>query len=145
VNTNRIFSQPEQSVVLSNQYLRKSAGSGFLLFSILSLWCAGASIAANFTSDGGGANGNTGTAANWVGDVAPAATGDNLIFAGTTNLAVTNNSITSLTFEAGAGAFVLRGNSITVGTNATTNIIYLQSASNVEIQNNRCARTETVC
>lgn len=100
------------------------------------------------TWDGGGVDNNWSTDANWVGDpVADPANGDTLTFAGTTRLAPNNDltglilanasNATAFTFSSGAGAFVLSGNAITVGTTtANTNVVYQQSASNVEIQNN---------
>src|SRR5688572_28652556 len=63
--------------------------------------------------DGGGtsANANWSTGSNWVGDAGPSATGDNLIFAGTTNLTTVNDVVTTLsasgtalTFGATAGS-----------------------------------------
>ncbi len=78
--------------------------------------------AATNTWDGGGTDGKISTAANWDGDTAPAATGANVVFAGTTNLNVTNDSITALstsntavTFAAGAGSFNVGGNTMTMG------------------------------
>ena len=100
---------------------------------------------AALTWDGGGANGNTSTALNWAGDVAPAATGDTLTFAGTVNLAVTNDSLTSLatggtaiTFAAGAGAFTLGGNALTVGSGGGAGQVIVQqnSASNQVVSAN---------
>ncbi|NCY22944.1 hypothetical protein EBX31_13465, partial [bacterium] len=71
--------------------------------------------AASSTWDGGGADGNWTTAANWAGDVAPvgASTSD-LIFAGTTRTSTTDNfavgtDFRNLTFDATAGAFTLAG------------------------------------
>src|SRR5215471_13358268 len=60
---------------------------------------------ATLTWDGGGANDNWTTAANWVGDVAPNP-GDDLVFAGTVRLTPNNNFPTntpfhSLAFSAG--------------------------------------------
>ena len=49
--------------------------------------------------DGGGADGKWSTAANWVGDTAPAATGDTLVFAGTLNTSTTND-LPSITLSA---------------------------------------------
>lgn len=102
--------------------------------------------AATFTWDGGGADGNWGTAANWNPDGAPTATGNNFIFAGTTNLNAVNNIVTStdtttnstaFTFSAGAGAFVLSGNALTVGTTAgNSSLANNQSTSAITIQNN---------
>ncbi len=66
-------------------------------------------IAANEVWDGGGADDNWGTAANWVGDVPPGS-GDLLTFAGTTRLTPqleANYSVPALTFDATAGSFTL--------------------------------------
>lgn len=94
-------------------------------------------LAATFTWDGGGGDGNTGTALNWSTDVAPATTGDNLVFAGSTNTTVTNNSITSLstatagsfTFASGAGSFNVGGNAFTVGSGGGGGLIIVQQNS----------------
>lgn len=74
--------------------------------------------AATRTWDGGGADNNWATAANWVGDVAPSA-GDALVFAGSVRLSAVNNYSTntefsSITFSAGAGNFNLSGNAINI-------------------------------
>ncbi|MCU0796565.1 MAG: autotransporter-associated beta strand repeat-containing protein [Akkermansiaceae bacterium] len=80
-----------------------------------------AARAATFTWDGGGSDGNWSTAANWSTDTAPAAAGDNLIFAGTANTTTNNDLVTSInvgpaiTFAAGAGSFNLTGNALTLG------------------------------
>lgn len=100
------------------------------------------------TWDGGGTDNNWSTDANWVGDpLLNPTNGDTLTFAGSTRL-TSNNDLTGLilanatnatafTFSSGAGAFVLSGSSITTGTTGgNTNVVYQQSASNVEIQNN---------
>ncbi len=54
-------------------------------------------------------------AGNW--DALPAASGDSLVFAGTSNLANSNDYVTGvagITFNSGAGAFTLGGNVLTV-------------------------------
>ena len=100
---------------------------------------------AAYTWDGGGSDGNTGTAANWSTDVAPAATGDTLTLAGTVNLSVTNNSLTSLatsgtaiTFASGAGSFNLGGNTLTLGSGGGAGQVIIQqnSAGNQTISAN---------
>ena len=74
-------------------------------------------FAASYTWDGGGADGNWTTAANWVGDAAPTgATTNDLIFAGTTRTSTTDNfavgtDFRNLTFESNAGTFTLAGSS----------------------------------
>ena len=71
------------------------------------------SFSAVKTWDGGGADGNWQTAANWVGDAAPAA-GDDLVFPATAAQFATNNnffiltSFRSLTFE--GGSYTVGGN-----------------------------------
>ncbi len=76
------------------------------------------------TWTGGGANANWSTAANW-GGVAPVA-GCDLDFAAATGLATTNDlaagtQFGSLTFNAGAGAFTLNGNSVKLSGTITNN------------------------
>lgn len=77
--------------------------------------------------DGGGANGNTGTAANWVDDDLPDTTGADITFAGSTNTNVNNNYFTqlnSLTFASGAASFIISGDSLSpfpVGGNSIIN------------------------
>lgn len=81
-----------------------------------------ASSAATYTWDGGGANGNWNTGANWVGDAAPTGSGHILEFSGTNQLSSINNSLTSvngLNFLAGAGAFTLSGNAFTLAGSGT--------------------------
>lgn len=101
-----------------------------------------AAFGAALTWDGGGSDGLTSTAANWSTDVAPAATGDTLTFAGTTNLTVTNDSITSLgsgsiTFASDAGSFNIGGNALTVGnTGANDNFITKISTADQTISAN---------
>ena len=92
--------------------------------------------AATNTWDGGGTDGKISTAANWDNDTAPAATGANVIFAGSTNLNVTNDSITALatantavTFASGAGSFNLGGNAITMGSGGGGGQTIIQQSS----------------
>ncbi|EDY17940.1 autotransporter-associated beta strand repeat protein [Chthoniobacter flavus Ellin428] len=80
---------------------------------------------------GGGADGNWQTAANWN---TPSAAGHTLSFAGTTRLSNTNNfptntSFADLMFNAGAGAFTLTGNAITLTGNITNNVTYPQTVN----------------
>ncbi|MCB1130714.1 MAG: autotransporter-associated beta strand repeat-containing protein [Verrucomicrobiae bacterium] len=98
-------------------------------------------FAATFTWDGGGGDGNISTAANWNPDGAPSATGNSLVFAGTTNLSVNNDSITSLgsnaiNFAAGAGSFNIGGNAITVGAAANDNFVTKVSTNDQTISAN---------
>ncbi len=76
-------------------------------------------LAATRTWNGGGANVNWNTAANW-GGTAPISW-DDLVFAGTTSLAPNNNFaantiFNSISFDASAGAFVTSGNAISLAT-----------------------------
>ncbi len=96
------------------------------------------------TWDGGGADSNWSTAANWSGDTVPVA-GDALVFDGTTRLASTNDlaagtSFVSLTFL--SGGFSLSGNSITLagpitnsaGTNAVGLAVALTGATDISVE-----------
>lgn len=81
------------------------------------------------TWTGLGGDANWTTAGNW--DVLPVA-GDDLIFAGVTQLTNNNDfaaatSFASITFAGGAGAFVLNGNQITLTGNITNNDNDLQT------------------
>jgi autotransporter-associated beta strand protein len=98
-----------------------------------------------YTWDGGGSDGKISTALNWSTDIAPAATGDTLIFDGSTNVSVVNDLITSLatsgtdiTFASTAGAFTLSGNTLTLGSGAGAGMVIIQqnSASNQIISAN---------
>ncbi|BCX48013.1 hypothetical protein HAHE_19210 [Haloferula helveola] len=76
--------------------------------------------AATFTWDGGGADDNLTTPANWVGDIAPnPAGGDDLVFAGSTRLSPQVDVpfiAESITFNNTAAAFSLAGaNPLTIG------------------------------
>ncbi len=80
--------------------------------------------------NGGGTNNLWTNSSNWNGNVPIPGTAYDLQFAGTTNLS-TNNDFTSasdfgsITFNSGAGAFTLAGNSITLNsdiTNSSTNL-----------------------
>ena len=71
--------------------------------------------------------------ANWVGGVAPVAT-DSLFFGGTTGLTPNNNFAAStafagITFNAGAGAFVIAGNEINLTAGVTNNSANAQTIS----------------
>jgi autotransporter-associated beta strand protein len=66
------------------------------------------------TWDGGGADNNWMTAANWVGDVAPLP-GDNLVFAGTVRQMTNNNFAANTDFRSilfNVGGFTLMGNAV---------------------------------
>lgn len=118
----------------------------FLSLSIAAPMLVSFASAAAYTWDGGD-NTSTGwaTATNWSTDIAPAATGDTLTFAGTNNLSAVNNVVTSLattgtaiTFASGAGAFTLSGNALTLGSGGGggQTIISQQSANNQTISAN---------
>lgn len=97
----------------------------------------------NPTWDGGASpDGNWSNGANWVLNGRPTSTGATLTFAGTTGLANTNDCVTALntsgtalTFASGAGAFVLKGNAVTMGSGGGggQTIIQQNSANNQEI------------
>ncbi|MGJ8652524.1 MAG: autotransporter-associated beta strand repeat-containing protein [Opitutaceae bacterium] len=75
--------------------------------------------AASFTWDGGGANDNFSTPENWVGDIAPSTSGDDLVFTGNTRLTPSAEqpySVNSISFSNGAGSFSLGGSTLTIGT-----------------------------
>jgi fibronectin-binding autotransporter adhesin len=100
------------------------------------LGAAGGLISAQAASpsiwDGGGANDNWNNSTNWGGNVPVPGTTYDLQFAGTTRL-TPNNDFTALsnfrhiTFNAGAGAFTLTGNSITLNGHLTNNSSSLQT------------------
>jgi autotransporter-associated beta strand protein len=77
------------------------------------------------TWTGGGGDNNWSTSGNW--DLAPTNDSD-LVFAGTTGLSNTNDSLTSvgsITFDSTAGAFTLSGNALTISggiTNLSSNL-----------------------
>ncbi|MDY0168320.1 MAG: autotransporter-associated beta strand repeat-containing protein [Thermoguttaceae bacterium] len=83
------------------------------------------------TWTGGGGDNRWTTAANWFNTAAPVA-GDALFFGGTTRLTPSNDvaadtSFAGITFNSGAGAFVLSGNRITLGGNVTNNSTSVQT------------------
>ncbi|MCD6024373.1 MAG: transporter, partial [Fibrobacteria bacterium] len=93
-------------------------GTGFTTFSDFAV---GNVATHTYTWDGGGADDNWMTAANWVGDVAPVA-GDSLIFTGTTRLNPVNNFTNGTTFSSidiNATGFTLSGNSVSLTTGLT--------------------------
>ena len=81
--------------------------------------------AADRTWDGGGSDAKWSTVNNWDGDAIAPGADDALYFGGTQRLANTNDlpltdpSFAGLTFNSGAGAFVLWGSRITLGGNVT--------------------------
>ncbi len=84
---------------------------------------AGAAQAANLW-DGGGANNNWNTADNWDDNSVPSFP-VGLTFGGTTRLTPNNDlsslTVNGITFDSGAGAFVIGGNAITLGGGITNN------------------------
>ena len=94
-----------------------------ILFFITINFCSVGLFGATKTWDGGGANDNWTSAANWDLDVAPVA-GDALVFDGATRTTPANDfaaatSFASITFAATASAFTLSGNSVTITGGAT--------------------------
>ena len=83
-----------------------------LLLSLIIFFTAVNSFSAVKTWDGGGADGNWATAANWVGDVAPAA-GDSLVFPTTAARYATVNNQSSFVFS----SVTIEGANYTIGGN----------------------------
>jgi len=98
--------------------------------SLLSLWITQAR-AANLW-DGGGADGNWSSLANWDDDALPLFPVA-LNFAGSAQLASINDqtgvTVNGITFDASAGSFTLSGNSLLLGGNVTNNSSNLQTIS----------------
>ncbi len=92
-----------------------------------------------FLWDGGGSNDFFATAANWNPDGAPPSSDptNDLQFGGTVRLAPdsqgTTYSANSLTFNSGAGAFVVRGGTLVVGAGGITNNSTSQETINNDI------------
>ena len=82
-------------------------------------------LGATFIWNGGGANANWSNGTNWIGGIAPTNNGTAaIVLAGSTRLAPnvdTAWSIGSLTFSNNAGAFVIGGNTLTIGGGGITN------------------------
>lgn len=106
----------------------------FLVATFVFLFTANV-FSATRTWDGGGADSNWNTAANWVGDIAPAAN-DDLVFPAVSPQFATNNNFflfttfNSITFEGGAytvggNALTLRGLTVNGGTPAINTAINL--------------------
>ena len=95
-----------------------------LSFSAIILIGSQSAQAADRTWDGGGADNNWNSSANWD---AAVATADSLFFDGSTRLTSVNNTTANndynLTFNSGAGAFTLSGNAVDLlsGGNVTNN------------------------
>jgi autotransporter-associated beta strand protein len=92
------------------------------------------------TWNGGGADNNWSTSANWVGGSFTA--NASLAFAGTTRLTPNNNTAANteydgITFNAGAGAFTIGGNAINLGADIVNNSSNLQTVNiNLAMQTN---------
>jgi autotransporter-associated beta strand protein len=91
------------------------------------------------TWDGGGANNNWSSTANWNPDQA-VPSGALMTFAGTTRLTPNNDlsgvSLQSLNFAAGAGSFTLGGNAITMFSSSPGLPFIQNSSSNAQLINN---------
>jgi autotransporter-associated beta strand protein len=92
---------------------------------------------ANDTWTGGGRDSFWQTGANWLSGLAPVAS-DSLLFGGTTRLIATNNfasgtTFNGMTFKDPSGAFILNGNSITLGGDITDNQVVTPETVNVAI------------
>ena len=90
-----------------------------------------ATTAVKTWNGGSGSNNDWSSSNNWGGTGAPVA-GDSLTFGGSTRLTPNNNltadtSLAGITFSAGAGAFILGGNRITLGGNVTNSSTALQT------------------
>ena len=81
----------------------------FFALSLLFIFSADAFSAVRIW-DGGGSDANWGTAANWVGDVAPVA-GDSLVFPATAAQFTANNNISTFTFS----SLTFEGGNYTIG------------------------------
>lgn len=107
--------------------LAGSCANCFIPFGISLALCSATAHAATWDGDTSALWSN---ASNW--DSAPAATGSDLVFAGSGNLSNTNDFVTglnSITFASGAGAFILGGNAINIanGGSITNNSSSLQT------------------
>ena len=108
----------------SNPFLRSALLVASLAFGITHTAFAVGNVTWN-----SGASADWNIAGNWtagVGGTAPPAAGDSLIFDTTSGGTTLNNDITALsigglTFNSGASAFTLNGNSITLAGNITNN------------------------
>jgi fibronectin-binding autotransporter adhesin len=105
-----------------------------LSLSGIALWNESSRVArAANVWDGGGANDNWGTATNWDNDLVPLWP-QAITFANTTRLTPNNNlnslTVNGITFDASAGAYVVGGNSFTLGGNITDNATTAQRINN---------------
>jgi len=102
-----------------NAFRTRLVLAGSTLALLLAGFAPGRIRAADKIWDGGGADNNWQTGANWDGNTPPSA-GDPLFFGGTTRLNNTNNFtagtlFNGITFNSPAGAFLLGGNQISLG------------------------------
>src|SRR5262249_26368533 len=102
----------------------KSFPQGLLLVLVI-MAAVSLARAAVFIWDGGGADSNLGTAANWLPDGAPPNDGTAaLVFSGATGTSPNVNgnwSVLSVTFASGASAFSIGGSQLTIGSGGVTN------------------------
>lgn len=95
----------------------------FIRLAAVSFACACITHAANLW-DGGGADGNWNTAANWDNDAVPTSSAA-LTFDGSAQLTTSNNltgfTANGITFNVGAGAFLIGGNTLTLGGDIVNN------------------------
>jgi len=119
-----MFSQDTRT---PSSFLRQSALFILYIFVMIVSMSGPAAMAATLTWDGGGADSNWSTGANWVGDPASGpGYGDSLIFSGgvrtSNNNDLISGSINSITFDAMASAFSLDGSFIRIDNGAITNL-----------------------
>jgi autotransporter-associated beta strand protein len=122
---------------LFSQWYLDGPGSQLVLYDPNSTYNIGEPMA---VWNGGGTNGNWSMPANWSGTAL--APNDTLVFGGTSQLA-SNNDIaagaqyTGITFNAGAGAFVIGGNAINLSGNIVNNSTNVQTINiNLALQEN---------
>ena len=107
-----------------------------LLLAAATLVAASTAFAAGTDTWAGNTSATWSTAANWTGANTPPISGDDLVFgaAGTSGLTLTDDlaslGINSLTFNSGAGAFVIGGNAFSLAGNITDNSTALESLGN---------------
>src|SRR5687768_10735944 len=94
---------------------RQKLSAAWSFVCLFALGMSGISHAADRIWDGGGANNNWSTSANWDGDLSAPVSNDSLTFDGAVRL-TPNNDLTAdatfgpITFAAGAGSFAIGGN-----------------------------------
>jgi autotransporter-associated beta strand protein len=135
---NQLTGKPKGTFApLFSEWYLDGPGSQLVLYDPNSTYNAGATA---LIWNGGGADDNWTTAANWSGTTLVA--NDSLEFAGTTQLAPNNNSpagtqYAGITFNAGAGPFVIGGNAINLAGNVVNNSTSLQTINiNLALQQN---------